>query len=142
MMDLYQELIIDHSQRPRHFGKLENATHSKRGYNPVCGDDIEIFLILDQGVIKDIRFAGKGCAISTASASLLLDATKGRSVEEFQEMFKNFHAMMMNQEHEDLGKLDALEGVKEYPMRIKCATLAWHTLKAIIDNKEENVNTE
>lgn len=136
MMDLYQELIVDHGQRPRNFGLLASATHSNRGHNPLCGDDVEIFLVLKDGVIDDIRFSGKGCAISTASASLLLEAVKGKSVTEFEQLFNSFHAMLLGESHDDLGKLGALEGVKEYPMRIKCATLAWHTLKAALEDKK------
>ena len=133
MMDLYQELIVDHGQRPRNFGPLACATHSSHGHNPLCGDDVEIFLVLKNGIIEDIRFTGKGCAISTASASLLLEAVKGKSAEDFQRLFKNFHAMMLGEDYDDLGKLNVLDGVKGYPMRIKCATLAWHTLKAALE---------
>jgi nitrogen fixation NifU-like protein len=141
---LYQDLIIDHSRSPRNCGSLESATCSAEGLNPLCGDKVTIHLIVKDGVVVDARFEGKGCAISTASASLLTEAVKNRTCDEVEALFKQFQGMVTGQEGsdpEELGKLAALEGVKEFPMRVKCATLAWHTLRAAMKNGDE-VTTE
>jgi nitrogen fixation NifU-like protein len=134
--DLYQEVILDHNRRPRNFCVLADATHQAEGYNPLCGDRLNVFLKLEGGVIADIGFQGSGCAISKASASLMTDSLKGRPIEEARALFARFHRMVTTPpdvEVEDMGKLSALAGVREFPVRIKCASLAWHTLKAALE---------
>jgi nitrogen fixation protein NifU and related proteins len=140
LTDLYQEVILDHNRRPRNFGVLENATHHAEGYNPLCGDRLKLFLKLDGDVITDVRFEGSGCAISKASASLMTDSLKGRDVATARSLFDRFHRMVTtppDREVDDLGKLSALAGVREFPVRVKCASLAWHTLKAALDRAEK-----
>ncbi len=132
--DLYQEVIIDHNRSPRNFGKLEDATQVAEGYNPLCGDKLNLYLKTEDDVITDVSFDGSGCAISVASASLMTDSLKGMTTEEAEQLFQNFHNLIMEEQNPDndemqkLGKLAALAGVKEYPARVKCATLCWHTL--------------
>jgi len=144
---LYQEMIIDHGRKPRNFGELPDANRHAEGINPLCGDEITVHLKLsDDGVIEDVRFDGHGCAISTASASLMSEALKGRTREEAMGLFEVFHELVTGQQVEgaekpDLGKLEVLGGVKAYPTRIKCATLAWHTLAAALKG-ENKVSTE
>ena len=136
--DLYQEVILDHNRRPRNFGVLANATHHAEGYNPLCGDRLNLFLKLDGDVIADVAFEGSGCAISKASASLMTDALKGCDVATARSLFDRFHRMVTtppDREVEDLGKLSAFAGVREFPVRVKCASLAWHTLKAALARK-------
>jgi nitrogen fixation protein NifU and related proteins len=146
LRDLYQEVILDHNKRPRNFGVLPGANRSAEGYNPLCGDRVTVFLDMDgAGRIRGISFEGAGCAISTASASLMTEALKGRSVEEAREMFQGFHKLVTTGEGAgapELGKLAVFTGVREYPMRVKCATLAWHTLQAALDQKDQPVSTE
>ena len=145
LSDLYQEVILDHNRRPRNFRVLENATHQAEGYNPLCGDRLSLFLALDGDVITDVGFQGSGCAISKASASLMTDRLKGSSVAEARALFGRFHTMVTTPpdvEVEDLGKLSALAGVREFPVRIKCASLAWHTLKAALSDSHQPVKTE
>lgn len=146
LRDLYQEVILDHNKRPRNFGALTRANRSAEGHNPLCGDRITVFLDVDgAGRIQGIAFEGAGCAISTASASLMTEAVKGRSVEEAREMFQGFHKLLTTGEGAgapELGKLAVFTGVREYPMRVKCATLAWHTLQAALDQKDRPVSTE
>ena len=143
---LYQEVIVEHGRRPRNFGKLEGANHIARGHNPLCGDKMTLYLkVNDQGIVEDARFEGEGCAISMASASLMTEAVKGKSAEEAELMFENFHDLVMNT-HEakrpiELGKIKILAGVKDYPSRVKCATLAWHTLHNALEGGGE-VSTE
>ncbi|HEY3570819.1 MAG TPA: SUF system NifU family Fe-S cluster assembly protein [Thermoanaerobaculia bacterium] len=143
LRDLYQEVILDHNRRPRNFGPLPEANHQAEGNNPLCGDRITVYLDLEGDRIRGISFQGAGCAISTASASLMTEALKGRSVEEARHLFHGFHEMVTKgEEGEDLGKLAVFTGVREYPMRVKCATLAWHTLMAALDQKDQPVTTE
>jgi len=133
LTDLYQEVILDHNRRPRNFHPMADASHTAEGYNPLCGDRLMLYLKISGGRIADVSFEGSGCAISKASASLMTDELKGRTVSEVQAIFERFHRMVTTppeQEVEDLGKLSALAGVREFPMRIKCASLAWHALKA------------
>jgi nitrogen fixation NifU-like protein len=142
--DLYQEVILDHNRRPRNFHALADADHSAEGYNPLCGDRLTLYIKVDNGVVTDVGFEGGGCAISKASASLMTDAIKGKSVAEAQELFDRFHRMVTTPPEEaveDLGKLSALAGVREFPVRVKCASLAWHTLKAAMA-KAERTSTE
>ncbi|MEZ4752110.1 MAG: SUF system NifU family Fe-S cluster assembly protein [Bdellovibrionota bacterium] len=136
LRDLYQQVIIDHSKRPRNFGSLEGANKSANGHNPLCGDKISVHVLTDGDRVKDIRFEGSGCAISTASASMMTEMVKGKSVEEAEKIFKNFHALVTAESGADedtLGKLAVFSGVREFPMRVKCATLAWHTLHGALE---------
>jgi len=144
LSDLYQEVILDHNRRPRNFRKLEGASHCVEGYNPLCGDRIAVFVRIDGDRISDITFEGSGCAISKASASLMTDRLKGLTVSEARDLFERFHRMVTtpsNEAVEELGKLSALAGVREFPVRVKCASLAWHTLKAAMD-RQERVSSE
>lgn len=144
--ELYQQIIIDHGQHPRHFGKLEPCTHHLEGYNPLCGDRLTLYLKLNQQRIEAIQFEGVGCAISMASASLMSEALQGKTLAESEAMFQQFHQMLTQptnpQAPASLGKLTILAGVKEFPMRVKCATLAWHTLHALLHGEHERVSTE
>ncbi|MCX7122934.1 MAG: SUF system NifU family Fe-S cluster assembly protein [Gammaproteobacteria bacterium] len=143
---LYHEVIVDHGRHPRNFGMLPDAKHL-RGHNPLCGDELMLYLKIEQGMIVESRFDGQGCAISMASASLMTQAIKGKTLAEAEILFEHFHSFLINP-HEDadadalLGKLVILKGVSEYPSRIKCATLAWHTLHALLKNEHEPVSTE
>lgn len=133
--DLYQEVILDHNRRPRNFRAIEAPTARQEGYNPLCGDRLTLYLTVEGGVIRDVAFEGSGCAISKASASLMTEALKGKTVDEARELFERFHAMITSEPGTpaaDLGKLSALAGVREFPTRVKCASLAWHTLKAAV----------
>ena len=137
--DLYQEVILDHNKRPRNFRTIEGASHHADGYNPLCGDKLTLTLKIDGDSITDVAFTGSGCAISKASASLMTDALKGKSVADARALFERFHRMVTtppDQSVEDLGKLSVLAGVREFPVRVKCASLAWHTLKAALERKE------
>ncbi len=142
--DLYQETIIDHSKRPRNKGALAEATHSAEGYNPLCGDRVRIQLKIEDGHVAGIGFEGAGCAISTASASLMTEALKGKTPAEAEKVFEKFHALLTEERPAaaDLGKLAVFSGVREYPMRVKCATLAWHTLRAALRGEGQPVSTE
>ncbi len=142
--DLYQEIILDHSKRPRNTGRLENATAAAEGFNPLCGDKLTLELRIEDGRIEDARFAGSGCAISTASASLMTEVLKGRTKQEAEKLFERFHELLTSDaaDASDLGKLAVFSGVREFPARVKCATLAWHTLKAALENSREKVSTE
>ena len=144
LRDLYQEVILDHNKRPRNFRTIEGASHRADGHNPLCGDRLSLYLQVEDGVVRDIAFQGSGCAISKASASLMTDAVKGSGVIDVQALFERFHRMVTtppDQPVEDLGKLSVLAGVREFPVRVKCASLAWHTLKAALD-RQGGVTTE
>lgn len=133
--DLYQEVILDHNRRPRNFRAIEAPTARQEGYNPLCGDRLTLYLTVEGGVIRDVAFEGSGCAISKASASLMTEALKGKTVDEARALFERFHKMITSEPGTpaaDLGKLSALAGVREFPTRVKCASLAWHTLKAAV----------
>ena len=149
--ELYQEIILDHGKNPRNLGKTENYNKDAKGHNPLCGDKVHIFLELDKNKkIKDISFEGSGCAISMASASILTDLIKGKEENEIKEIVRDFLEMIKTKENlenkslteDDITKLMCLSGVKQYPMRVKCATLAWHTLTSAIENKKEEINIE
>lgn len=143
--DLYQQVIIDHSQHPHNFCTLEHPSCSKDGYNPLCGDKLTLYLNEKDGIITDVCFQGSGCAISTASASLMSDAVKGKTIAEALELFDEFQKLVTTgktENPEKLGKLAVLAGVSEFPMRIKCATLAWHTLKAALIKDPHTISTE
>jgi len=148
LKDLYQEVIIDHNRSPRNFGKLENPTQVAEGYNPLCGDKLNLYLTTKDDLITDVSFDGSGCAISVASASLMTDSLKGKTTEEAEQLFERFHNLIMEEETPDqeqiqsLGKLAALAGVKEYPARVKCATLCWHTLHSAIQGDTCSATTE
>jgi nitrogen fixation NifU-like protein len=144
LSDLYQEVILDHNKRPRNFRVLDHPSHQAEGYNPLCGDRLMLYLEVDGGVVTNVGFQGSGCAISRASASLMTDAVRGRPVDEVRALFERFHRMVTagpDQTVDDLGKLSALAGVRQFPMRVKCASLAWHTLKAALD-REAAASTE
>jgi nitrogen fixation NifU-like protein len=146
LTDLYQEVILDHNRRPHNFRVIDNASAKQEGYNPLCGDRLTLFLTLDGDVIKDAAFQGIGCAISKASASLMTDAVKGKTVAQARELFEQFHAMITSDTDTpaaDLGKLSVFAGVREFPTRIKCASLAWHTMKAAVAHETDApVSTE
>jgi nitrogen fixation NifU-like protein len=144
--DLYQEIILDHSKKPRNCKPMQCANHMAEGYNPLCGDKIKLFLDYENGVVKDISFQGSGCAISTASASLMTEMLKGKTREQAEALLWKFHDLLTKDQPAkpaaDLGKLAVFSGVREYPARVKCATLAWHTLKAALSGTAEPVSTE
>jgi nitrogen fixation NifU-like protein len=145
LRDLYQEVILDHNRRPRNCYAMSCANRTADGHNPLCGDTVKVYLRIDDGRIDEISFQGSGCAICTASTSLMTESVKGKTVEQATELFREFHDMLTGVAAEqglDLGKLQVFEGVREYPVRVKCATLAWHTLKAAIDNRDDSVSTE
>jgi len=147
LRELYQQVILDHSKKPRNFRKLDSANRTAEGYNPLCGDQINIYLQLEDDVIRDISFQGSGCAISKASASMMTASVKGRTKTEAQVLFEKFHKMVTGgldtsvNQHE-LGKLAVFSGVCEFPIRVKCASLAWHTLHAALEGKGETISTE
>lgn len=142
--DLYQELIIDHSKRPRNFRRLDDPKRTAQGYNPLCGDKITLDLKLANNHIDDIAFQGSGCAISTASASLMTESLKGKTLEEAAVLFDKFHNLITTDQAAapGMGKLAVFSGVREFPARAKCATLAWHTLRAALQEHETPVSTE
>jgi len=147
LRELYQEVILDHNKRPRNFRKLECADRTCEGFNPLCGDRLTLFLDLDGDVIKDVSFEGTGCAISRASASLMTDALKGKTVGDAQALFDRFHQLVTSDPEipaatDGLGKLAVFAGVREPPSRIKCATLSWHTLKAAVGGRDDRITTE
>lgn len=143
LRDLYQEVILDHTRRPRNFGTLANANREAKGYNPLCGDQVSVYLHMEGDRIQDIAFQGSGCAISTASASLMTEALKGLTVQEARELFHGFHGLVTTGgDPEALGKLAVFSGVREYPIRVKCATLAWHAVQAALDQQDHPVTTE
>jgi len=137
--NLYQEVILDHSRRPRNFRKMEGASRKADGYNPLCGDRVTIYLSMDGDVVKDASFQGSGCAISTSSASILTESMKGKTRAEAEALFETFHDLVTGernakQDAPELGKLAVFSGVSEFPARVKCATLSWHTLRAALDS--------
>ena len=144
---LYQATILDHNKKPRNFREIFDAEHQADGYNPICGDKLRVFVELDGDRVKDVAFQGVGCAISVASASLMTDAIKGCSIEEVESQFENFHDLLTGSaekpvDRSRLGKLAVFSGVREFPLRVKCATLAWHTLRAALDDNNEVARTE
>jgi nitrogen fixation NifU-like protein len=145
LSDLYQEVILDHNRRPRNFRTIDDASRTQEGYNPLCGDRLTLYVRLDADRITDVAFQGSGCAISKASASLMTEALKGRTVTQARELFEKFHEMVTSSPDTnppDLGKLSVLSGVREYPTRVKCASLAWHTAKAALAGQHGPVSTE
>lgn len=146
LRELYQEVIIDHNKNPRNFCKLDSCSHRAEGLNPLCGDRITLYLNIQQDKIEQLSFEGSGCAISTASASLMTEILKGKSVIEAQTLFTAFHELLTGREtgadHIEMGKLQVLAGVKEYPARVKCATLAWHAFQEALHGNQRPVSTE
>lgn len=147
LRELYQEVILDHNKRPRNFQKLEDANRQAEGYNPLCGDQLTVYLRLEDGVIRDISFQGSGCAISKASASIMTAALKGKTTAEAEGLFETFHKMVtadlsIQFDPLEYGKLAAFSGVREFPVRVKCATLPWHTLHAALQGKRDPISTE
>lgn len=145
--ELYQQVILDHNKKPRNFRRLDNPDREQEGYNPLCGDQLTIYLEMDGDVISDVGFQGSGCAISKASASMMTTAVKGKTIAEAEVLFDEFHRMVKGeldpeQEENHLGRLKILSGVREFPARVKCASLSWHTLHAALENKGETVSTE
>jgi len=146
LADLYQEVILDHNKKPRNFHRLDDANRQAEGFNPLCGDQITLYLKVEDGVIRDIGFQGSGCAISKASASLMTSALKGKSEREAEDLFGRFHDLVTADEApsdpEALGKLAVFSGVREFPARVKCASLAWHTLRAALAGEKQAARTE
>ena len=147
LRDLYQEMILDHGKRPRNFRRLEEASCSAEGHNPLCGDRFTVYLHIEGGVVRDATFQGGGCAISTASASMMTECLKGKTLDEIKELFERFHKLLTGaspavEDAPDLGKLSVFSGVREFPVRVKCATLAWHTLRAALENGSGIARTE
>jgi nitrogen fixation protein NifU and related proteins len=143
--ELYQQVILDHNRKPRNFQKVADANRSAEGFNPLCGDQIQVYVKLEDDRIRDIGFQGSGCAISRASASLMTSALKGKSAGEAEELFQRFHRLVTSEEAADpeaLGKLAVFSGVREFPARVKCASLAWHTLRAALQGTQDKVSTE
>ncbi len=146
LTDLYQQVILDHNKQPRNYQKLADANRFAEGFNPLCGDHLTVYARLEDGTIRDVSFQGSGCAISKASASLMTTILKGKTLPEAQVLFDGFHALVTGvagATARDLGKLAVFEGVREFPSRVKCASLAWHTLRAALDEKAKTkVTTE
>ena len=148
LQELYQEMVLDHSSRPRNYRKLEGEHQSLEGYNPLCGDKYTVYLKVTDGVITDIGFQGSGCAISKASTSMMTESVKGKDKEKVQEIFDLFHQMITRnpgsdfEPDEQLGDLEILSGVAEFPVRVKCAVLPWHTLQAALEGRDGVVSTE
>jgi len=147
LRDLYQETILEHSKSPRNYRKLEAANRTAEGYNPLCGDHFTLYVDVQGDAIRDIGFQGSGCAISKASASMMTQSVKGRSKAEAQQLFRQFRELVTNQaspngDKDKLGKLTVFSGVSEFPVRVKCATLAWHTLQAALEGTQQPVSTE
>ena len=146
LKDLYRDVIVDHNRHPRNFGKLDPADAHADGHNPLCGDRLTMYVTLDGEHIREAKFEGTGCAISVASASLLTEAVKGKSKSDVKELFDDVHALLTqhdaNVDLTKLGKLAALSGVREFPARVKCASLCWHTLNAALERANEPVSTE
>jgi nitrogen fixation NifU-like protein len=146
LRELYQELILDHGRRPRNFKPLDEANRTAEGFNPLCGDKVKIYVKVDGDAIEDISFQGSGCAISTASASIMTETLKGKTRGEAEELFETFHDLVTGEppklDSPELGKLAVFSGVSEFPIRVKCATLSWHTLRAALKENGEVVSTE
>lgn len=145
LRDLYKDVIVDHNRSPRNFRRIEDATRVQEGFNPLCGDKLTIYLKLDGETIKDLSFEGSGCAISVASASLMSQQLKGKTIGQAEQLFEKMHALLTRDDAEididSLGKLAALSGVREYPSRVKCASLCWHTLKNALEKSENNTTS-
>ena len=146
LSELYQQVILDHNKKPRNFRKIENANHTAEGYNPLCGDQLTIYVNVDGDAVQEIAFEGSGCAISKAAASMMTQAVKGKTKDQAEALFKEFHSMVTGEldeetEENSLGNLKIFAGVRDFPVRVKCATLPWHTMQAAL-NKQDRVSTE
>ena len=146
LSELYQQVILDHNKKPRNFRKLETANHSAEGFNPLCGDHLTVYLHLEDDAVREVTFEGSGCAISKAAASMMTQAVKDKSKEDAETLFTDFHRMVTGEDYENnaserLGNLKIFEGVREFPVRVKCASLPWHTMHAALNN-EAMVSTE
>ena len=147
LRDLYQDVILEHSKAPRNFREMASANHKAEGFNPLCGDRFTVYLDLEGDSIRDISFQGSGCAISKASASMMTQSLKGKTKTDAEKLFGRFHGMVTghdpsNGDQTELGKLTVFSGVSEFPVRVKCATLAWHTLQAALEGKQDAISTE
>jgi nitrogen fixation protein NifU and related proteins len=146
LRELYQDVILEHSKAPRNYRELPTANHKAEGFNPLCGDRFTIYVTMEGDSVRDISFQGSGCAISKASASMMTQIVKGKSAAEAEKLFESFHKLVTGQERSngdaELGKLAVFSGVSEFPARVKCATLAWHTLHAALEGKQEAISTE
>ena len=147
LSELYQQVILDHNKKPRNFRKLENANYTAEGFNPLCGDHLTIYVNVAGDAVQEIAFEGSGCAISKAAASMMTQAVKGKSKEQAEELFHEFHSMVTGEldeetEENKLGKLKIFAGVREFPVRVKCATLSWHTMKAALEGEEKATSEE
>ena len=145
LRDLYQEVILEHSKVPRNYREMADADHKAEGFNPLCGDRFTVYMHLEGDIIRDISFQGSGCAISKASASMMTQMLKGKTREEAEKLFGKFHDLVTGHSHpseEEMGKLAVFSGVSEFPARVKCATLAWHTLQAALEGQQDAVSTE
>ena len=146
LSELYQQVILDHNKKPRNFRKLETPSHTAQGFNPLCGDQLTVYLNLEDDLVKEVGFEGSGCAISKAAASMMTQAVKGKSKEQAENLFKEFHSMVTGELDEEtqensLGNLKIFAGVREFPVRVKCATLPWHTMHAAL-HKKDQISTE
>jgi len=143
LRELYQEIILDHGKRPRNLRRLSGPARSAKGFNPLCGDQCTVYVDVADGRLRDVAFEGSGCAISTASASIMTETLKGKSSDEVEALFEKFHALVTGKGADSsLGKLDVFAGVAEFPARVKCASLAWHTMRAALRGEAEPVTTE
>lgn len=146
LRELYQQVILDHNKSPRNFKKMKDASHFAEGFNPLCGDHIDIYVKLEDGMIADVSFQGQGCAISKSSASIMTSIVKGMPLAEAEKLFEKFHDLVTGKinaaDVEDMGKLAVFEGVQEFPARVKCASLAWHTLHSALKDENKTVSTE
>ena len=146
LRELYQEIILDHNRKPRNFGDLPSCNRTAKGHNPLCGDMVTIYLLVSDGVVQEVKFDGKGCAISMASSSIMTDLVVGKPEVEVRALFEDFHSFVTSTDRGELGdgleELTALGGVRDYPMRVKCATLAWHSVIAALDGGSATVATE
>ncbi|MBT8386487.1 MAG: SUF system NifU family Fe-S cluster assembly protein [Ignavibacteria bacterium] len=147
LKELYQQVILDHNKSPRNFRKMDNASSTAEGYNPLCGDHIDVYVLVEDGIVKDVSFKGEGCAISKASASVMTSMLKGKTIKEAENLFNKFHDLVTGKLGDDLatdelGKLAVFAGVQEFPVRVKCASLAWHTMLNALHDKEEKASTE
>jgi nitrogen fixation NifU-like protein len=147
LKELYQQVILDHNKSPRNFRNMDNASSTAEGYNPLCGDHIDVYVLVEDGIVKDVSFKGEGCAISKASASVMTSMLKGKTKEEAEKLFNKFHDLVTgklgdNVNIDELGKLAVFAGVQEFPVRVKCASLAWHTMMNALHDKEEKASTE
>jgi len=147
LKELYQQVILDHNKSPRNFRKMDNASSTAEGYNPLCGDHIDVYVLVEDDIVKDVSFKGEGCAISKASASVMTSMLKGKTKEEAEKLFNKFHDLVTGKlgndlDTDELGKLAVFAGVQEFPVRVKCASLAWHTLMSALEDKEKKVTTE